>query len=91
MHPARPSAIGRSKAEPSFANVSRGEVDRDTLAVGKLKGTVAQGRLNPLAAFLKGIVRQAHNVKRVHASRTYVNLDFNNLRVNSIHGGAECF
>jgi hypothetical protein len=40
---------------------------------------------------LTALVRQAHNVKIVHASRTYVNLDFNNIGVNSIHGGADCF
>jgi hypothetical protein len=53
MRPTRPSAIGRSNAEASFAKVGRGEMNGHALTMRKLEAAIAQCGLDAFAAFLE--------------------------------------
>jgi hypothetical protein len=61
------------------------------LAIRKFKTAISQGRLDTLAAFFHGVVRQAHDVKVLHARGTHIHFDFDKVGVDSVHGGADGF
>ena len=58
---------------------------------GKVEAAILQRGLDALAAFLDGDVGQADDVEVAHAARANVHLDFDEVGVDSKHGGAERF
>jgi len=57
MQPTNPSAIGKSKAEPSFLTSAGAKIDRHSLPVREFESRIPQRRLDPLAALFHRIVR----------------------------------
>ena len=82
---------GQIKCRAFLANVRGGKIYRDALRGGKIEAAIFQRRLNALAAFLYGVVRQADNSKFALAARADVHFDFDKVGVNAINGGAKTF
>src|SRR5712692_862640 len=80
---------GQIESRAFLADVGRGEVDGDALRRGEIEAAVLQCRLDALAAFLDGNVRQAHHVKIAQAARADVHLDFDEVGINAVNGGAQ--
>jgi hypothetical protein len=55
----------------------------------KIETTISQRRLDPLAAFLHGNVRQSNHIEAALIRGTNVRLHFDEVGVNPKYGGAE--
>jgi hypothetical protein len=82
---------GEVEAGAFFAYVGGCEIDGYALAIRKFKTAISQGGFDALPAFLHSVVREAYNVKVLHARGAYVYPDFNEIGVDSIHGSADGF
>ncbi len=71
-----------------LANVGGRQIDGDALPVREFEAAVAKGRLDALAAFLDGIVRQADDVEILHAGRTHVDFDLDEVGVDAVDRSA---
>src|SRR5882724_3358098 len=63
MQPARPSAMRRSNAEPSFLTVGGSEIYCDALTVWEFDAAIAKVRFDSLTALFHGVIRQTDNVE----------------------------
>ena len=57
----------------------------------KFESAVSQCRFDALAAFFHGVVWQADHIEVLHSRGTYVYLDFNEVRINPVHGSTDRF
>ena len=87
--PTRPRRHRKIESRAFFADVGGSQIDGDTLAVRKFVAAIAKSAFDALAAFLYGVVRQAHNVEVLHARGTDVHLYFDEVGVDAIDRGAE--
>src|SRR5690242_14050129 len=82
---------GEVEAGAFFAEVGGSEIDGDALAIGEFEAAVAQGALDAFAAFLDGVIGKADDVEILHASGADVDLDFDEVGIDAVHGGADGF
>src|SRR5580658_4304699 len=71
-----------------FANVSGSQIDGHSLAMRKLEAAVAKRGLDAFTAFLDGVVREADDVKVLHARGADVDFDLDNVGVDAVDGSA---
>jgi hypothetical protein len=61
------------------------------LAEGKIKSAVAHSGLDPLAAFFEGNIGQTDDAETALKARTDIQLDFDEVCVDTEYGCAECY
>src|SRR5215467_14794362 len=91
MQPARPRAMGRSKAEPSFLTSAGARLMVTPCPVGKFEAAIAQCGFDSFPAFFDGVVRQTDYIEVLHVGGTDVHFDFDELGIDAKHSGAERF
>lgn len=74
-----------------FANVGGSKINGYSLAMRKLETAIAERGFDSFAAFLDGIVRQAHDVEILHAGRTHVDFHLDEVGVDAVYRSALCF
>ena len=89
--PDEPQGHGEIERRAFFANIGRGQVDGHPLAMRKLEATIAKRGLDAFTAFLDRVVRQPDDVEVLHARGTHVDLHLDEIRVDTVDGGALCF
>ena len=86
--PSTPSAMGRSKEDPSL-RFGGGQIDSNRLQRRKIEAAISESGLDAFAAFADGIIRQAHHVEDARLARPNVYLDLDEVGIDSKHGGAD--
>ena len=82
---------GQIERRAFLADVGGRQIDRDGLRRRIIEAAIAQRGLDALAAFVHGIVRQAHDVEIARLAGPDVHLDLDEVGVDSKHGGADTF
>jgi len=59
--------------------------------MGKRESAILHGRLDTLATLFHHVVGQTYHVEVGHLCRTYINLDFDAISVDSVNGGTVGF